>query len=199
MNSPGHGSTPPPVFEALYARDRDPWDFETSAYERGKYRETLAALPSRRFRSGLEIGCSIGVLTRLLADRCAALLAIDVAEAALAEARRKCRDVPHVEFRRAIIPAEWPDGTFNLVVMSEILYFLDADDIERTARRAIASLTAGGVVMLVNYLGPTDTICDGDAAAEIFLQTAAGERHPLRLALQRRRTRYRLDLLSDGG
>ena len=59
-------SLPPKYFEQIYARKRDPWDFESSKYEKMKYEATLAALPRDRYRCGLEVGCSIGVLTKLL-------------------------------------------------------------------------------------------------------------------------------------
>ena len=59
-------------FRRLYARSADPWGFRTSGYEQEKYRRTIAALGERRFRSGFEPGCSIGVLTRMLATRCGA-------------------------------------------------------------------------------------------------------------------------------
>ena len=66
-------------FEARYAADPDPWDFEGSAYERAKYERTLAALGERRYASAFEAGCSIGVFTAMLADRCDELLAVDIA------------------------------------------------------------------------------------------------------------------------
>ncbi len=81
-------SLEPAYFDALYAADPDPWQFATSAYEREKYDATLAALPTR-IGSAFEIGCSIGILTRRLAERCNTLLAVDVAKAALAAARRR--------------------------------------------------------------------------------------------------------------
>ena len=67
-------------FRRLYARSADPWGFRTSGYEQEKYRRTIATLGERRFRSGFEPGCSIGVLTRMLATRCDALLAADIVE-----------------------------------------------------------------------------------------------------------------------
>ncbi len=86
----------PAFFDEIYAEDPDPWKFETSAYEAAKYDATIAALRGRRFANGLEIGCSIGVLTERLAPHVDDLLAIDVAEAALDRAR--ARDLPDVAF-----------------------------------------------------------------------------------------------------
>jgi hypothetical protein len=75
------GSRPAAHFERLYQTDPDPWGFKTSAYEQTKYRHTLSALAGRRFKSGLEFGCSIGILTRLLASRCDTILGRDIVEA----------------------------------------------------------------------------------------------------------------------
>jgi trans-aconitate methyltransferase len=122
----------PEFFDELYAKDMDPWEFETSEYEAEKYDATIAALEGRRFRHGLEIGCSIGVLTEHLARECDDLLAVDVAEAALAKARER---VPQVRFERREIPEEWPPGDFDLVVCSEVLYYLDEPAFQATLER----------------------------------------------------------------
>ena len=66
---------PAAYFDSLYAAEADPWAFATSDYEREKYAATLAALPRPHYARALEIGCSIGVLTRMLAGRVGASLA----------------------------------------------------------------------------------------------------------------------------
>ena len=73
-------------FENLYAADGDPWRFVSSPYELGKYAHTIATLPEARYHNALEIGCSIGVLTFELAQRCDRLLAVDAAETPLVRA-----------------------------------------------------------------------------------------------------------------
>ena len=67
-------------FEDVYGANDDPWNFETSEYEHAKYARTLAALPRARYGRALEVGCSIGVLTWDLSERCDSLLAVDAAE-----------------------------------------------------------------------------------------------------------------------
>jgi cyclopropane fatty-acyl-phospholipid synthase-like methyltransferase len=186
------GSLPASYFEDLYAADPDPWRFATSDYEREKYAATLAALGTRPIGAALEIGCSIGVLTRQLAPRCARLVAVDVAEAALDEARRRCADQTHVAFARMQVPGAWPLGTYDVIVLSEVLYYLDHADIGFAARRVKASLAAGGTVLLVHWTGPTNYPCTGDEAAELFMRESEAW---LARGLARREAAYRLDRL----
>ncbi len=182
-------SLDPAYFDALYAADPDPWRFATSDYERDKYAATLAALPPGRFPQALEVGCSIGILTRQLARCCDALLSIDVAAAALAQAATNCPDT-HVIFEQRRMPDDWPPGRFDLMVFSEVLYYLDRPDLASVAARTVASLAPGGVVLMVHFLGLTNYPLSGDDAAESFI--AATGFTP---ALQRREPGYRLDLL----
>ncbi|HZX83076.1 MAG TPA: SAM-dependent methyltransferase [Reyranella sp.] len=196
MNGRAGTSLPPLYFEDLYARHADPWQFETSAYETAKYDATLAALPVERFASALEIGCSIGVLTARLAPRCDELLALDVSEQALDRARHRCREMSHIRFEKGRIPQDWPDGRFDLIMLSEVLYYLDKDDLDRLATRVCLSLVPGGTVLMVHWLGETDYPLSGDVAVEHF--TSRLERHPVRTVRQAREPEYRLDCLNLG-
>lgn len=181
---PGH-------FERLYQRDPDPWRFATSDYERDKYAATLAALPVSHHARVFEVGCSIGVLTRELGRRADAVIAVDVAEAALVQARARCADLPHVQIARMTVPGEWPDGRFDLILFSEVLYYLGFDGIDRSAGRTLETLDPGGSVLLVNWRGPTDGACPGEEAADRFIARCTGLHH----AFQHRAERYRLDRL----
>lgn len=190
MSEPGYAD--PGYFERLYARDPDPWRFASSDYERDKYAATLAALPDRRFASGFEIGCSIGVLTRQLADRCDTLLGVDVSDIALDQARQRC---PGVAFANMDLRSQWPEGRFDLILFSEVLYYLGLDGIRLVARHTVEKLQPGGVVGLVNWFGPTDGACTGDEAAELFIAETASRLVP---STQSRAEKYRLDVLTDG-
>ena len=162
----------PEYFDALYTADPDPWKFATSPYERAKYTLTLNAMPKPRYRSALEVGCSIGVLTRSLASRCDAVVAIDAAQTALAEARRRCADLPDVRFEQMFVPKQWPDGQFELILLSEVIYYLSREDVARLTSRVTRSLSTGGSVILVHWTGPTDYPLSGDEAVALFIERA---------------------------
>ena len=180
-------------FARIYNASQDPWGFDSSPYEQGKYDQTIEALSGRQYGAGLEIGCSIGVLTRRLAGHCKTMLGIDLVEHPLQAARARCADLPGVRFQQMQIPRQWPDGRFDLMVFSEVLYFLTPADIAQCARRVAASLSPGGTVVLVNWLGQSDDPCTGEEAADHF---NAAMRAVLRVDRTERHAGYRLDLLA---
>jgi predicted TPR repeat methyltransferase len=184
-------SIPPDYFEALYDGGRDPWQFATSAYERDKYAATLAAIGPARIGRAWEVGCAIGVFTRALAPLCDSLLAVDVAESALVQARHRCADLPQVDLHQMRIPDEWPDGRFDLIVFSEVLYYLVPADIRAAAWRSLLSLNAGGRIVLVHWTGETDYPVTGDDAARLFRDTCG---HRVTALRQDRHESYRLDV-----
>ncbi|GAB3286405.1 class I SAM-dependent DNA methyltransferase [Hymenobacter tenuis] len=186
---------PPSYFDAVYQANPDPWGFETSPYEKEKYATTLAALPRAHYASAFEIGCSLGVLTEQLALRCGHLLAVDVAETALARARERCAHLPQVECRLMHVPDEFPADTFDLILLSEVGYYWSPDDLERAADRLVAALRPGGHLLLVHWTPPVhDYPLTGDSVHDFFLKTteAAGT---FRQLDSQRYVQYRLDLL----
>lgn len=141
-------------FDAMYEAAPDPWGFEDRWYEQRKYAISLAQLPDRRFRSAFEPGCSIGVLTAMLARRCDRLLACDVAAGAVRAAARRTRDLPNVLVERRQIPAQWPTGRFDLIVFSEILYYFGDRDLEQVLESGVRALRAGGTLLAVHWRHP---------------------------------------------
>jgi trans-aconitate methyltransferase len=112
-------------FEARYRENPDPWDYTTSDYEREKYGATLAACGPGPYASAIELGSSIGVFSALLAPRCRSLVTIDAAPTAVASARRRLAGSPTATAIRGAIPEAIPRREYDLVVASEILYYLD--------------------------------------------------------------------------
>jgi predicted TPR repeat methyltransferase len=185
-----HQSLPPDYFERLFAAERDPWGFETSQYERAKYDATLGALEDRRYRDAFEIGCANGVLTARLARVCTDLLAVDVSASALARAKDRCADAPGVAFAAMNFPAQRPEKTFDLIVMSEVAYYWSDADLAQAADYVRDHLVDGGDLLLVHWIGETDYPQTGDGAVSFLrarlptFQVVYAERH----------AKYRLDL-----
>ena len=169
----------------------DPWDCATSDYERSKRAATLAALGRREYDRALEVGCGAGVLTRALAPRCCALMALDVSEIALEDARSRCGRARGLTFGRCEVPREWPNGRFDLVMLSEALYFLDREEIEEVSRLAHEALEPGGECVLVNWTGENDLAVGGRQAAELFARAAGWQSRGCRQA-----ELYRIDVLT---
>jgi SAM-dependent methyltransferase len=187
---PGKPSLDAAYFARVYAERADPWEFATSPYEGEKYDATIGALAGERFASGFEIGCSVGVLTARLAGVCDALLAVDINERALANARERCAELANVRFAPMTVPREFPEGRFDLVVVSEVAYYWSDDDL-RLAMDRIAQAARGGTLELVHFLPKVeDYVRGGDAVHEAFLGDPRFSR--IRHA---RAEKYRIDLL----
>jgi SAM-dependent methyltransferase len=140
-------------FERLARESEDPWDYATSDYEQGKYRRTLEYLPERTGRT-LELGCSVGVFTAMLAPRCEWLLAIDFSPTALERARRRLAGADQVELRCRRLPEEMPRGPFDTIVCAEVLYYWSADLVREGLRRIEGELAPGGTLLAVHWRHP---------------------------------------------
>lgn len=141
-------------FDELYAKRSDPWRLATRWYEKRKRAITVASLPAERYERALEIGCSIGMLTADLAERCDSLLALDVAESAVQSARARVPATVTVEHRDAT--TDYPEGTFDLVVLSEVGYYLSEQMLARLLRAIAASLSETGVLLACHWRHPVD-------------------------------------------
>jgi methylase of polypeptide subunit release factors len=115
-------STDRQYFQNMYDESTDPWNFATSSYEQRKYALTINSLPRERYRNAFEPGCSIGVLSELLASRCERLLATDIVSSALEQAEQRLSKYENVVVESRAIPGSWPDEVFDLVVLSEVAY-----------------------------------------------------------------------------
>lgn len=180
-------------FENLYAGARDPWSFETSEYERRKYGRTLQALQGRRFDRALEAGASIGVFTEMLAPYCDELLAVDLSEKALAVARERLASQGHVRVERRMLPEEMPEGPFDLIVASEILYYWPREVVLDGLRRFEEDLAPGGVLVAVHWRKETSTYpMQGDEVHDLLFENTH-----LSNTLSIAEPEYRLDVFED--
>lgn len=143
-------------FAGLYQRSDDPWLLRERWYERRKRALTLAALPDEHYRRAYEPGCANGEFTAELAARCDSLLAADLNPAAVDLARRRVAHLRHVEVEQRAMPDDWPDGEFNLIVISEVAYYLTPDQLNLLAQRVTSSLAEGGTVIACHWRRPIE-------------------------------------------
>jgi SAM-dependent methyltransferase len=156
-------------FDGMYSAAADPWGFEERWYERRKYAISLAQLPAEQYRAAFEPGCSIGVFSRMLAPRCGTLLSCDLAAAAVRAAAGRTADLPQVRVEQRDIAGQWPSGRFDLIVLSEILYYFGDHDLEQVLKHAAASLEPDGTLLAVHWRHPvTEYPRTGDDAHRVL-------------------------------
>jgi hypothetical protein len=180
--APGVALQPPPdptvrtwpatQFEQLYRQHPDPWGYTSRWYEQRKYAITVACLPRRRYRRAFEPGCSIGVLTELLAARTDSLISADFATTAVEHAKHRLVGYPHVDIRQLSVPTQWPEGSFDLILISEIATYLSDQDLTILVQKTTGCLESGGTLMLVHFRPDAGTPRTADQVHDRF------RRHP---------------------
>jgi SAM-dependent methyltransferase len=170
------GRVPDDYFDAIYATSRDPWQLAGRWYEQRKYAMTMAMLPLPRYHHAYEPGCSVGVLTELLTARCDHVTATDVAVTALEAAAERLKRGGHAEqvtLERRSLDSGWPTDDFDLVVLSEVAYYLDAESLRGVLDRECPRLVTGATLITAHWRHPVeDYPLTGDAANAIVGDTA---------------------------
>ncbi|RUS97541.1 hypothetical protein DSM106972_082780 [Dulcicalothrix desertica PCC 7102] len=185
-------SLPPSYFETLYTTNPDPWQFETSEYEAKKYTNTINALAKPRYQSALEIGGSIGILTEKLAPYCDSLLSVEVSKIAQKQARTRCKKLSQVRFELMRIPEQFPQETFDLVLISEVGYYWCRKDLQKSQTLILKNLAKGGHLLLVHWTEyARDYPLNGNEVHDSFLELAPTQLKHLK---SQREQQYRLDL-----
>jgi SAM-dependent methyltransferase len=185
-------SLPPSYFEELYQADPDPWKFATSEYEAQKYAATIAVLPKLHYLSVLEIGGSIGVLTKKLAQYSNSVLSIDVSKTAQDRAIEYCKQFPQIQFQLMNFPSQHPTGKFDLILVSEVGYYWCPKDLQIAKERIFEILESKGNLLLVHWLPKTPNYpLTGDEVHDEFMKFMPNQMHHL---VSQRNDKYRLDL-----
>ena len=142
-------------FDRMYDDRDDPWSFDGSFYEERRRALVLASLGCRRYGRALEIGCADGRLTDSLLERCDSVVALDTSHRAVTAARARA---PGAVVEQGMAPVDLPAGPFDLVLLSEVGYFLTPLELVATLRRCEASLAPGGELVLCHWQHPTQNV-----------------------------------------
>ena len=166
---------PDAYFDRMYAESADPWQLQERWYEQRKYAITMALLPHPRYRHAFEPGCSVGVLTEQLARRCDRVTAADVAPAALEAAGRRLKEAGHgeaVSLMRRSLDDVWPATDFDLIVLSEVGYYLEPAALREALDRELPRLTNPATVIAAHWRhSVADYPMSGDEANEVIAVT----------------------------
>ncbi|MFL1416873.1 SAM-dependent methyltransferase [Pseudomonas fildesensis] len=182
-------------FDELFAGNDDPWAFRQRWYERRKRALTLAVLTRPRYASIFEPGCANGELSAELAPRCDRLVCCDTASAAVALAKTRLLGYAHAEVQQSRLPEQWPSGRFELIVLSEVCYYLDADDLCDLIDRAVASLTDDGQVLACHWR----PVIDGCPQTAEQVHALLDQRLAMPRVVQHHESDFLLDLWSRDG
>lgn len=175
-------------YENHFRSGADPDRYASNPYELRKYADIMAVIGDRHFARGLEIGSAEGTFTAELAPHCAELLGVDLSDLAVERARRALADQRHVRFERRTLPFDWPAGTYDLIVCSDVLYLWQPSVLAEGLRRLRESLAPGGLLVLQHFLGDfgqpvngaelhdrvTDPAVGGPALRSVFSQVSPG-------------------------
>jgi SAM-dependent methyltransferase len=141
-------------FDEQWTGSDDPWDQADRFYETRKYDLTAAMPRRRRYRRAFEPGCATGLLTERLLRRCDEVVATDRHPHAVEVTRRRVGQAAGASISVGRIPDDWPDGSFDLIVLSEVLYYLDLATLRRCLDAVMDSLETGGELIVVHYRVP---------------------------------------------
>ena len=156
-----------PGFFQHFFDEGDPFGFDVNPEEQLKFARTLEVCGDGRLGRVLELGCAVGSFTEVLAPRAEEVLAIDVSQAAVDQVADRLREHRHVRARAMSIPSELPDGPFDLVVASDVLYYLPVEELRTCVDRIEASLGDGGAFVAVHYVPRMGSVLNGDEAHDL--------------------------------
>ena len=146
------------TFDAIY-QGSDPWASVDPryTYQRRKYEALSRLLAGRRYSDVLDLGSGLGDLARLMADCSDRVLGLDISQVALGRARGRHRAVTNLRFAQGDVldlPVDY-DGTFDLVMVADMLYYLprpiEDSTLKRLATRLARLLRPGGTLLLANH------------------------------------------------
>ncbi len=135
----------------------------------------MAMLDRRTYRRAFEPGCANGTFTAELAARCRNVVSLDGSVNAVSLAKQATNQFGNVDLRNGAVPDYWPSGKFDLVVLSDFLYYLGGSDIATVAEKSLASVTKPGTILAGHWKGSAhDFLTPGGLAVHAILHEVLG-------------------------
>ena len=179
-------------FEALFQTDPDPWDYESSPFEAHKRKVLLNHIGLRSRGRVLELACANGVTTQALMMCALRTTALDASATAIAHAQTRLKDGDRLRLLRTNLPGGMPRELLDLIVVSEIVYYLRRDAYTRLAKEILTRIAPGGrVVVLHHHVSFPDATVRPEQAHRDFARLLE-ER--LKLVRSSRYARYRVSV-----
>jgi SAM-dependent methyltransferase len=161
-------------FDEMYRRSPDPWAFASDPYELRRLDTIARYVPSGRYCSAFEPGCSTGELTVRLAARVGRVDAMDVAPSAVRLATARSAALDNVSVRVGALPHDLPRSPVDLIMLSEVGYYLSETALEALVGVLVDGLPAGGRLIVAHWIGRSvDHVLTGDRVHEIVTGVAA--------------------------
>lgn len=159
-----------PDFDAPHL-EPDPWGYQKHWYEKRRRQLIAAMLPNEKLGRVLEIGCSTGLITRLLASRAGTVLAIDVSAKAVELARARLQDLRNVQVVHTDITRGWPQQGFDHILLCDVAYYLQEAQIRQLAQNVRAESAPECVLLLAHWRhGFKQAVTPAQAAHDLLLQ-----------------------------
>ncbi len=134
-------------FDQTFSNERDPWLYN-SPYEQVKYKQTLSLLDGQIFDKVLEIGCAEGHFTSQLAPYAQNYLATDISQIAVDRTQQRCANYEQISYAKLDVRNGEINGRYDLIVCSELLYFMDTlTTLKLVALKLANALEVGGYLL----------------------------------------------------
>lgn len=138
-------------FEMRFRQDPDPWQTHTRRREKVKRHQLMQAAGFRRWSRALELGAGNGSNTVLLARRSLQLDACEATDSGFALIQEAVASLPNVQVCKHVIPERFPSSFYDLIVISEVLYYLPPGHLRKLSRAISRALVPGGRLVLAHH------------------------------------------------
>jgi 2-polyprenyl-3-methyl-5-hydroxy-6-metoxy-1,4-benzoquinol methylase len=146
-------------FNFLYLRD-DPYQVGRRLNAKSAdnpYARAFDLLGRFRAKKALEIACGEGLITPYVAARADKVVAFDLSDVAIRRAQQQNQQLANVTFRQSDVRTfDGAPQSYDLVFCSEILYYIERDQLPAAVERVASWVAKGGKLLLIHHRAQQD-------------------------------------------